>query len=121
LWSLVAGAEYQHNLSNGLLWTSSFDVKYQSTYNTGSDHDPVKTQPGYSIVDARIGLGSSDKRWAVELWAKNLFNQHYAQAIFNGFGQTLSPGHPSVNPADNDYLYFRGEPRFYGVALKFKY
>ena len=121
VWSLVAGAEYQHELSNGLLWTSSFDVKYQSTYNTGSDHDPVKTQPGFAIANARIGLGSADKRWTVELWAKNLFNQHYAQAIFNGFGQTLSAGQPSINPASNDYLYFQGEPRFYGVALRIKY
>ncbi|MBW8815324.1 MAG: TonB-dependent receptor [Caulobacterales bacterium] len=120
-WSLVAGAEYQHVLANGLLWSSSFDVKYQSSYNTGSDHDPVKVQKGFAIANARIGLGSADKRWAVELWAKNLFNQHFSQAIFDGFGQTLSAEHPSSNPAANDYLYFRGEPRFYGATFRIKY
>jgi len=97
------------------------DVKYQSSYNTGSDHDPVKTQPGYALVDGRVGIGSADSRWVLEVWATNLFNQHYGQAAFDGVVQTFSVPQPGSNSALNNYDYFPGQPRFWGMTIRVKY
>ena len=120
-WSLVGGATFSHEVLNGLRFTATADVKYQSPYNTGSDHDPVKTQPAYALVDGRIGIGSANGAWVAELWATNLFNQRYSQAAFDGVVQTFSVPQPSSNPALNNYDYFPGQPRFWGVTVRVKY
>jgi outer membrane receptor protein involved in Fe transport len=120
-WSLVGGATYSHPILNGLKVTGTIDVKYQSPYNTGSDHDPVKTQPAFALADGRIGIGSADGRWAMEFWATNLFNQHYGQAAFDGVVQTFSAPQPSSNPTLNNYDYFPGQPRFWGMTVRVKY
>jgi outer membrane receptor protein involved in Fe transport len=121
LWSLVGGVMYSHPILDGLKWTSSLDVKYQSSYNTGSDHDPVKTQPGYALVDGRVGIGAADSRWVLEVWATNLFNQHYGQAAFDGVVQTFSVPQPGSNASLNNYDYFPGQPRFWGMTVRVKY
>ena len=50
-----------------------------SKFNTGSDLDIEKTQNGFAVVNARIGIAGPDDRWAVEFWAQNLFNKNYHQ------------------------------------------
>ena len=125
VWSMVAGVFFKHDILDGLQFTANANVKYQSSYNTGSDHDPVKTQPGYALVDGRIGIGQPNGRWAQEVWATNLFNPHYNQASFDGVLQTLSPaltgGQPSTAPQFNNYDVFPGQPRFWGMTLRVKY
>ncbi|HEY2179533.1 MAG TPA: TonB-dependent receptor [Caulobacteraceae bacterium] len=121
LWSLVGGLSYRHPIMNGLEWTFDLDGKYQSGYNVGSDHDPVKFQPGFGIVNARMGIGGIGGKWSVEVWATNLFNTHYSQAIFDGVLQTFSVPQPSSIPSLNNYDYFPGQPRFWGATLRVKY
>ena len=121
LWSLVGGIIYSRPILNDLKWTSSLDVKYQSSYNTGSDHDPVKTQPGYALVDGRLGIGAADSKWVLEVWATNLFNQHYGQAAFDGVVQTFSVPQPGSDSSLNNYDYFPGQPRFWGMTVRVKY
>lgn len=125
LWSIVGGVYFQHEIFNGLKFTFNTGVKYQSSYNTGSDHDPVKDQRGYALVDGRVGIGSDNGRWTLELWAENLFNQYYHQAAFDGVLQTFSPtfsgGQPATAPEFNNYDVFPGQPRFWGMTLRVKY
>ncbi len=121
VWSMVGGFYFRHEIFDGLLFTASGGVKYQSSYNTGSDHDPVKDQRGYAIVDGRVGIGSANGRWSLELWATNLFNQNYHQAVFDGVLQTFSAPQPASVPALNNYDVFPGQPRFWGGTLRVKY
>jgi outer membrane receptor protein involved in Fe transport len=121
VWSAVGGLSYSHPIMNGLVWTFDFDGKYQSSYNTGSDHDPVKLQPAYALFNGRMGIGSANGRWALEIWATNLFDTRYRQAIFDGVIQTFSVPQPSSIPGLNNYDYFPGQPRFWGGTLRFKY
>ena len=69
----------------------------------------MKNQPGYTLVNARVGLSTQDKRWTVEAFAQNLFDDVYYQVGFNAVLQTGS------------YDAFLGQPRTYGVALRFVY
>jgi len=121
VWSLVGGINFEHEIFNGLKFTANADTKYQSSYNTGSDHDPVKTQPGFALVNARLGIGAANGAWTIEAWATNLFNKQYGQAAFDGVLQTLSAPQPSSIPSLNNYDYFPGQPRFWGMTLRVKY
>src|SRR3546814_5288991 len=69
--------------SGGMTGLVYLDGRMSSDYNTGSDLFPQKEQDGYAIVNARVGVRGPDERWALELWAQNLFNKQYAQLAFN--------------------------------------
>jgi outer membrane receptor protein involved in Fe transport len=108
LWSASLGASLERPLSPALTGRAAFDVKYSSSYNTGSDLDPVKVQKGFALVNARVGLGAADGRWRLELWAQNLFDKRYAQVAFGAPFQTGTIG------------AFLGPPRTFGATLRVK-
>ena len=65
LWSAVVGADFEHELFDKLVGTASVDMKYSSSYNVGSDEDPIKNQPGFFLVGASVGIATADKRIAL--------------------------------------------------------
>lgn len=109
LWSASVAATYEHEISDNLVGRFAVNAKYQSSYNTGSNLDPVKNQEGFVLVNARVGIGSSDKRWQVEAWAQNLFDQYYTQVGYDAVAQTGS------------YDAFLGLPRTFGMTLRVAY
>jgi len=120
LWSVVAGGSYRHQVTDGWDGFANVDAKYTSSYQVGSDEDPVKMQRGYSLVNASLGIASHDDRLSLSIWGSNLFNQFYKQTAFDGVLQTFS-NPPALNPGENNYDYFPGAPRFYGATLRVKY
>jgi outer membrane receptor protein involved in Fe transport len=130
-----------NNLSNApeLVATSSFawtpdiggtglsglfyvDARVTDDYNTGSDLFPQKEQEGYTVVNGRVGLRGPDERWAVELWAQNLFNVNYAQVAFNSPFQaganTGAFADPQFPGGRQIFSAFLAEPRTYGITLR---
>jgi outer membrane receptor protein involved in Fe transport len=107
LWSATLGAAYQRSVGP-LLARVSFDAKYSSAYNTGSDLDPLKIQRPYTLANARLGIGAPDGRWTVEAFAQNLFDTPYRQVAFGAPFQTGTVG------------AFLGAPRVAGVTLRLK-
>jgi outer membrane receptor protein involved in Fe transport len=77
-------------------------------------------QPGYALVNGSIGVTSHDKHLEFSIWATNLFNQFYKQTAYDGVLQTFSTP-PALNPNENNYYYFPGQPRFYGATLKVRF
>jgi iron complex outermembrane recepter protein len=101
------------------------DFRYQGSINTGSDLDPEKVQPGYIVMNARLGIYGEGKRWGVELWAQNLLNQEYQQvgadAPLQGSG-TIGAVRAGLQPTSNAaFITFLGEPRTFGITLKGKF
>jgi iron complex outermembrane receptor protein len=109
LWSGSLSGTYEHELSDSLMLRANLSAKYTSAFNTGSDLLPAKEQAALTLVNGRIGIGSDDERWTVELWGQNLTDETYLQVAFDG---TLQP--QQVNG-------FLGVPRTYGATLRFKY
>jgi outer membrane receptor protein involved in Fe transport len=109
LWSVSASATYEHHVTEALIGRASINAKYVSSYNTGSNLDPVKNQPGFTLVNARLAVGPEDRRWQVELWGQNIFDQFYTQVGFDAVAQTGS------------YDAFLGLPRTYGMTLRLQY
>jgi len=59
---------------------------------------PNQVQPGYWLVNLRIGLQTSDEKYGVALFARNLFNQFYATGGSSSafLGNSLIPGDPRI-------------------------
>jgi outer membrane receptor protein involved in Fe transport len=116
LWSASLAASYERPLTGDLKLRTNVSAKYTSRYNTGSDLHPSKVQDAMTLVNARVGVGPEDERWAVELWANNLFDKDYLQVGFNGPFQV-----DEANDAVSVYNAFLGAPRTYGVTLRYRY
>ena len=95
---------------------TNLSAKYTSSYNTGSDLHPAKLQEGFALVNGRIGIGSQNGLWTVELWGNNLFDKDYLQVGFNGPFQV-----DESNDAISVYDGFLGAPRTVGVTLRTKF
>lgn len=100
---------YQQPIGNNLLFQLAGDARWVSDYNTGSDLAPGKMQPSFALFNGRVGIGSEDGRWAVELWGRNLTDETYVQVAFDQFAQT------------GTYGGFLGAPRIYGVTLRTRF
>ncbi|QWP74775.1 TonB-dependent receptor [Lysobacter sp. K5869] len=109
LWSASAAVTYQWDFGPELIGRFNIGAKYSSDYNTGSDLDPEKAQDAYTVVNARLGIGAKSRRWMVEAWAMNLFDEEYKQV---GFDAPLQTG---------SWNAFLGAPRTYGVTLRVMY
>ena len=102
------------------------DGRHTSSYNTGSDLDIEKTQKTFTLVNARVGVRGPSERWAVELWAQNLFNTKYKQVAFDaplqGSG-TQRGVEGGLLPGTSTQLFgaFLGEPRTFGATLRYKW
>lgn len=106
LWSAAGTINYERPISDDLELRASVSAKYTSEYNTGSNLDPLKSQPPLTLVNARLVLGAQDDRWSAELWAQNLTDEDYNQVIVD---QPLQTG---------TYATFLAPPRTYGVTLR---
>lgn len=125
-WSGSGSITYEHQVGDTMKARFNVGAKYSSDYNTGSDLFPPKEQKAYTLVNARVALGSQDDHWTVELWGQNLFNEKYTQVAFNGFLQGssgLSATNKTYVPANDSITYdaFLGAPRTYGVTLRSKF
>jgi hypothetical protein len=108
-------------------WTALFyaDARVTDNYNTGSDLFPQKAQDAYAVINARLGIRGPQQRWALEVWAQNLFNTDYAQVAFNSPFQAGATSSPFVDPAfpggRQIFSAFLAEPRTYGITGRFRF
>jgi len=109
LWSGVAAATYTVGISSSLEFHANVNEKYNSSYNTGSDLDPRKLQGAYGLLNARLGLGSPDGKWTVEIWGANLANKGYYQVAFDAPIQY------------NQIDAFLADPRTFGITARTKF
>ncbi|WP_157220003.1 TonB-dependent receptor [Flavisphingomonas formosensis] len=121
-WTATGGAGWTPALGrgglSGLLYA---DIRYQGRMNSGSDLDLEKVQGGVATVNARLGVHGRADRWALELWAQNLFDANYLQVAFDsplqGQGSiraTRATGMVSTGV----FNAFLADPRTFGVTLR---
>ncbi|KYC32772.1 hypothetical protein A0J57_09135 [Sphingobium sp. 22B] len=102
----------------GLLYA---DFRYMSEFRSGSDLFVEKEQPGFLVVNARVGIGADDGNWSLEAWARNAFNEKYVQSIFNA---TLQGSNNSIaqlaagQRTTQLFATFLAEPRTFGVTAR---
>jgi outer membrane receptor protein involved in Fe transport len=109
LWSGVASAAYTIPITSALQFRANVTDKYSSSYNTGSDLDPLKLQGGYGVLNARLGLGAPDGKWTVEIWGQNLADKGYYQVAFDA-------------PIQYEQIdAFLADPRTFGITFRTKF
>jgi len=120
-----ASLTYQREVANNLTARFTLGAKYNSEYNTGSDLLPAKIQDSYALINGRIGIGSTDGRWNLELWGQNLTDEDYYQVVFNApfQGSAYPTNIQNYQPAFDSQTYnaFLGTPRTYGMTLRLRY
>ena len=119
LWTINSGLNYSTPLD---FWASTVgyvgvNANYRSSYNTGSDLNPNKLQPGFATVNGQIGIKSMDDFWDLSLFGRNMFNEHYNVVAFNTPAEQAT-GVPSVNSAIS---VFPGDPATFGITLSVHY
>lgn len=111
--------------SSGLTGLFYVDGRMTSDYNTGSDLFPEKTQDGYSVVNARVGLRGPAQKWAIEFWGQNVFNTKYTQVAFNsplqGSGSAAAVQRGLATSATQLFSAYLAEPRTYGITVRGKF
>ena len=122
--------------SSGLSGLFYLDGRLTSDFNTGSDLFPEKAQDSFLVVNGRIGIRGPEQRWAIEVFAQNLFNEDYTQVAFNlpfqgansraqvaAFGGAGVPGAATGSFATGTQLFgaFLAEPRTYGITGRFRF
>ncbi|MGD9816593.1 MAG: TonB-dependent receptor [Hyphomonadaceae bacterium] len=113
-WTATAAFTYERPIFNGtMLGLAYLDARYVDDQNTGSDLRPSKVQPAYTLFNARIGIGDINERWSLELWGRNIFDEEYAQIMFD---VPLQQG--SAGPTQGAFL---GDPATYGLTLRVNY
>ncbi len=124
-WSTSGSATYQWDVGSSMMARFNVGAKYMSEFNTGSDLDVEKQQEAYTVVNARIGFGSRNRKWLVELWGLNVFDTEYVQVGFDGPLQAVGTPLPNAQHAPNDplnsYNGFLGAPATYGVTLRMQF
>ena len=100
-YTLAAGASYRH--PGGIF--ARLDVTARDAFYFDVSHD--QTSQPYELANARVGYERDN--WSVQLWARNLFDRHYAVRGFY-FGNE-PPDFPNT-------LYTRaGDPRQLAVTF----
>jgi iron complex outermembrane receptor protein len=101
------GADLAQPLGSGALEVYGHaDFSHRSTFNTSSANSRYAQVPGYGLLNARIGVRSEDGHWDISVWARNLTNTNYFQALSAG--------------ATGIVTGTIGDPRTFGATLKTK-
>lgn len=105
-WSFSAGGDVTIPVSDQVDGYIGADYSYKSRFNSSSNLSAFTVVPGYSLVNARIGMRSPDGRFDVSAWVRNLFNKDYFTSLtVAGFNAGQVNG-------------FLGEPRIGGVTMR---
>ncbi|WP_374571254.1 TonB-dependent receptor [Phenylobacterium sp.] len=102
-----AAAEWTHPITGGLDLFVRGEATYRSRIYFAADN--AYSDPALTLLNARIGVGSSDKTWRLSAWGRNLADKDYA---INRFVGAVVPG---------QVLQALGAPRSFGVELTLDY
>ncbi len=104
----TAAADWEALQFSGGGVTLHLDSNYNGKQYLALPNEPVIAQDAYALVNARLALHSSDDKWSVGLWGRNLADKFYLTNAVDvqGFGF--------------DYRH-RGLPRMYGVDASYHF
>jgi iron complex outermembrane receptor protein len=82
-------------------------IDYSFTDSTTGGIQPSDATEDYGVANARIGFGAGDGKWRVLLWGRNITDEYYFPAAYNG--------------GNGPFIRVNGMPRTYGVTLDYKF
>ncbi|PZO55406.1 MAG: hypothetical protein DCF16_03090 [Alphaproteobacteria bacterium] len=107
--SVTASVTYELPINEDLMARFYLDGRYDSEYRTQAlGRNPISDQPESVVLNGRVGLGSPNQNWSIEVWGRNLTDEF----ISGGFGAPLQTGTIGA---------YTNEPQTYGVTLRARY
>ena len=80
-WRGTLSPRYERPLAGNLEGFVQVDVTAQSNVQFALDQDPLLVQPAYTLTNLTLGLRSSDERYQVAFFVKNVFDRRYFTTI----------------------------------------
>jgi iron complex outermembrane recepter protein len=90
----TAGGYYETTLGSGLMASLSADLSYSSSYDYGSNYQPIAFQPAFAKLDATFRLFTENKRWELAVIGRNLTDR---RNLINGIDRTGTGGSKGNN------------------------
>lgn len=106
-WTASGGVFYTHPLTHGVKLDLSLNANYRSSQYMEAVNAPSNLEPGYWVVDGRVGIAEIDSRWTISAWVKNLTKSQYRIYV-------------NDLPAFGWVLNVYGPPRVFGATVGFK-
>lgn len=108
--------QFETEVGSNLTLFLQGSANYTSSYLFDTNQDQALKQPGYIMVDASVGIGTSDGKYRVTAFVRNLFNEHYYTAL--GHAGLLSS---TVYPNDLSGQIAKDSNRYGGVTFNAKF
>jgi iron complex outermembrane recepter protein len=100
------GIEYEQEIAGNYKLRMGLDGNYKGS-TTGGAKGIRDATDSYTVLNARIGLGSAIDTWMVTLWARNLTDEYYFPAAYQG--------------GNGPWVRSVGMPRTVGVTAEYKF
>lgn len=82
-------------------------VDYSYTDSTTGGAQPSDATASYGVANTRIGFGSDDGKWRVLVWGRNITDEDYYPAAYQG--------------GNGPFIRVNGMPRTFGVSLDYRF
>lgn len=79
----TVGFNFSRPARDNLIWFVGANYFRTAEYDASVQHDPFRLVPSYSLLGARMGFGSNDDRWKLELIGTNLQDTYTPLFGFN--------------------------------------
>ncbi|WP_231731682.1 TonB-dependent receptor [Sphingomonas sp. CCH5-D11] len=105
-WTLSGTALFDQPLNDDVSFTANTNVRWQSRQTTIFEYNPLYDIKAYTVVNAGFGVKAADESWALNVWARNLFDEYYWNAVASNA---------------NIVVRFPGQVRTYGATATFRF
>jgi outer membrane receptor protein involved in Fe transport len=118
-WTGALEANYEHDLTEGLVFGASANLKYSSDYFGNPFGNPFAKQSSYSTLDASLRVRTRDARWEFALIGKNLTDKYVATYI--GDAPSSGSGTGTAAAVRSDLAAAPNLPRTVQLQVTWKY
>ena len=106
--------DYRVPVGNSLEFGALFDVFYTSEYDASATFDPALVQDAYTMLNARVSIGSQSGRWEIAALGKNLTDER-----FLSFGGDTPLAGSTFGAKSNYSFWSRGQTLSVQGTLRF--
>ncbi len=103
---------WDQDISDSLAGFVQVGVNFQSKQQFAIEQDPLLAQEAYTLVDASIGIHTTDDRYSLSLFVKNLFDVNYYTSVSHN--SLLAT---AAKPFDLTATYNKDADRYVGATL----
>lgn len=106
-WQATADVNYEFAVSDKLNAFMGGGLSYQAATNGGLGNIDLFTINAYTLVDVRAGVSSSNGKWRLTAYVRNLTDKFYSSLI---------------NQSGPDaVIRYTGQPRTFGLTISHRY